>query len=372
MDLPPFLLDHWLSKYDFATPPIAFNLASSTGPRWSVDELTELGGAPLDIARTVLSYAPPAGDRALREAVAALHAVDPDWVVMTTGASEALSILLCLEQRHAANLVIPDPGYPAYAAMARAWRWGVRQYPLAREAGFTQRRETVLNAADADTAMAIVNTPHNPTGSVMEAGELAGLADALAARGAPLVVDEVYHPLYFGAPLPSAAGVENVIVISDMSKALSLPGLRTGWIIDRDAARRGRIIDARSYFTISGSPLLERLAAHALRHADALLDRLRMVAGGNLDRLDAMIMRSEGVLSWSRPRGGTTSFPWFSDGRDSRRFCEALADAGVLVAPGDCFGHPSHMRVGFAQQAEGFEAAIMRFAETVAVCKSVA
>ena len=71
------------------------------------------------------------------------------------------------------------------------------------------------------------------------------------------------------------------------------------------------------------------------------------------------------ALAWVRPSGGTTAFPWLVDGQDSRPLCEALAKQGVLLAPGDCFGHPDHMRIGFAQQAEGFEVALARFGETL-------
>lgn len=365
MDLPPFLLDHWIAKHDFAEPPIAFNLASSTGPRWSVEDLMRLGGAELDLASIVLSYAPSEGSRQLREAVAGFHGVDPDWVVMTTGASEALLAFLCLSARAGGNVVIPDPGYPAYAAMADVARLGLRSYVLSAEAGFTQDADTVLKAVDRDTVAVIVNTPHNPTGSVFPTEELSRLAANLAERGVPLVVDEVYHPLYFGTKLPSAAGMDGVIVVSDLSKAMSLPGLRTGWIIDRDDTRRNRIVDARSYFTICSSPLLEMLAAHALRHRDHILGRLHSVAAKNIDLLEALIAGADGVVSWSRPCGGTTSFPWFTDERDSRPFCEALAGRGVLVAPGDCFGHPHHMRIGFAQQEDRFDVAIERIGEVV-------
>ena len=363
MDLPPFLLDHWLSRFDFAQPPIAYNLASSTGPRWSVEDLIRLGGSPLDIGQTVMAYAPPEGSRALREAVAAFHDVDPDWVVLTTGASEALSILLCLATRPRGNIVIPDPAYPAYAAMAQAWNLDIRSYALSANAGFAQDPEAMLEAVTDDTVALIVNTPHNPTGAIMETDALARLAGLLAERNVRLIVDEVYHPLYFGAPLPSSASVPNVIVISDMSKALSLPGLRTGWVIERDAARRAKIIDARSYFTISGSPLLEQLAAHALTHRECILNHLHEVANANIVRLERLIAGSGGILSWTRPRGGTTCFPHFTDRRDSRRFCEELAAAGILLAPGDCVGHPSHMRIGFAQQAEGFDVAADRITE---------
>lgn len=357
MHLPPFLLDHWIGAYDFADPPIAYNLASSTGPRWTVAELCRLGGEAPDLGASLLSYAPSEGGRSVREAVAAFHGVDPDWVVMTTGASEALSVFLCLCERAGGNLVMPDPAYPAYEAFAQVWRLGVRKYTLAQAQQFAQRADTVLAAVNAETVAVFVNTPHNPTGSVMAAAEIARLAAALAARGVPLIVDEVYHPLYFGEPQPSAAGIENVLVVSDLSKAMSLPGLRTGWIIDRDAARRRLLVDARSYFTISSSPQLELLAAHALRQRAHILGRLQAVAAKNIDLLDGVIAGSAGVLEWARPQGGTTSFPWFADGRDSRPFCEALARRGVLVAPGDCFGKPHHVRIGFAQQAHGFEAA---------------
>ncbi|MFB0873933.1 MULTISPECIES: aminotransferase class I/II-fold pyridoxal phosphate-dependent enzyme [unclassified Sphingobium] len=360
--LPPFALDHWLSTHDFATPPIAYNLASSTGPRWSVAEIAELGGALPDLSDTVLSYAPPQGSAPLLQAIAAFHGADPDHVVATTGASEALSILFCLAAQSGANIVMPNPGYPAYEAVAQAWGLATRSYRLDRADGFAQRAEAILAEVDAGTRLVIVNTPHNPTGAVMPHDELVALAAALADRGVPLLVDEVYHPLYFGAPQLSAAGIPNVIVTSDLSKALSLPGLRTGWLIDADAERRARITDARSYFTISASPLLERLATHALTHASVILDRLEGVAGANITLLDRLVAGSRGKLAWVRPEGGTTAFPWLADGRDSRSFCQTLAGAGVLLAPGDCFGHPAHMRLGFAQQAEGFDVAVGRIA----------
>lgn len=364
--LPPFALDHWLSAHDFATPPIAYNLASSTGPRWSVGQIAALGDAPLDLDETVLSYAPPQGSASLRRTIAAFHGVDPDHVVATTGSSEALSILLCLAAEPGANIVLPDPGYPAYEAVAQAWGLAGRPYRLERGDGFAQRAEAILARVDAGTRLVIVNTPHNPTGAVMPRGEIEALAAALADRGVPLIVDEVYHPLYFGEPQPSAAGIPNMIVTSDLSKALSLPGLRTGWLIDGDAERRARIIDARSYFTISASPLLERLATHALSHAAAILDRLEAVAGVNIALLDGLVAGSQGRIAWVRPEGGTTAFPWLADGRDSRPLCQALAGAGVLLAPGDCFGHPAHMRLGFAQQAEGFDVAVGQIALALA------
>lgn len=347
MHLPPFKLDHWLSKARFATPPILYDLAASTGPKWTVRELLALGeGASLD--DTILGYSSPEGSRPLRDAIGAFLGVDPDWVVVTLGASEAYSILLCMAARPGANVVLPHPGYPAFDPMAGVWGLDVRHVRLSREHGFRQRAEDVLKAVDDKTVLALVNTPHNPAGTIMPREEIEDLAAGLQRKGASLIVDEVYHPLYFGEPQVSAASIPNVNVMGDMSKALSLAGLRLGWLVERDAERRERMIDARGYFTISSSPLLERLAVHAFANREVLLSRLHAVASENLAALSDFMERVSDMLAWAKPEGGTVCFPWFRDGRDSRPFCEALAANGVLVAPGDCFGMPVHMRLGFA------------------------
>lgn len=96
MELAPFLLDQWLAECAFRTPPVRYDLGSSTGPLWTLAELQRLPNGSLDLDSIALGYAPPDGALALREAIAAFHGVDPDWVVVTTGASEALSILFCL------------------------------------------------------------------------------------------------------------------------------------------------------------------------------------------------------------------------------------------------------------------------------------
>jgi aspartate/methionine/tyrosine aminotransferase len=71
------------------------------------------------------------------------------------------------------------------------------------------------------------------------------------------------------------------------------------------------------------------------------------------------------VLAFPAPAGGTTCFPYLRDGRDARPLCAALAKAGVLVAPGDCFDMPAHMRIGFGAQREGYAQALEVFGEVI-------
>jgi aspartate/methionine/tyrosine aminotransferase len=365
MKVPPFKLDAWLAAHEFATPPIRHNLASSTGPAWTLGELLALG-AGLDIGDVRLSYAPPQGSKLLRERIAALHGVDPDHVLVMTGASEALLALTCFAAAPGASIVLPRPTYPALPVLARAWGLQVREYALRPESGFAQTAEAVLGAVDSSTRLVFVNTPHNPTGSVMPGNEQRRLAERLQERGIPLISDEVYHPLYHGAPVASAASLSNAIVLGDFAKALSIPGLRIGWLIDADRERRAALLDLRSYFTISGSPLTEAVGAHVLAHADQVLARLRTVSERNLGLLTGFMHEHRAALGWTPPAGGTTCFPWLRDGRDARPMCEALAKAGVLAAPGDCFDMPEHFRVGIGAVTEGYQEALDIFRAVLA------
>lgn len=370
MKLPQFLLDHWLAAHEFADPPIRYNLASSTGPQWTLGDVIALGGegARQNFDSLKLSYVPPQGGVRLRERIAALHGVSADEVLVMTGASEALMALICHFAGEGGNLVLPQPCYPAVPVLARAWGLGVRQYALDPSNGFAQTAELILAAVDTGTRAVFVNSPHNPTGSVMPAAEQGKLAAALAVKGIPLIVDEVYHPLYFSGEVPTATGLDNTIVLGDFAKALSLPGLRIGWLIDRDRDRdrREALIVARSYFTISGSPLTEAVGALALEHAATIWGKLRQVATGNLALLTSFMASHHELLEFSPPAGGTTCFPRLRDGRDARPLCEALARAGVLVAPGDCFDAPAHMRIGFGAQSEGYAEALRIFGEVLA------
>jgi aspartate/methionine/tyrosine aminotransferase len=252
MELPPFLLNDWLER----PRDLQFNLAGSAGPPWTMTELLRLGGGRLDLADLPLGYAPTAGAAALRAEIAAHHDVDPDWVVLTTGAAEALLLLLSSLAQPGGNVLLPMPAYPAFAGTARFVHLNPRFYPLSRDRGFGFDPAQVAAMADRQTVLTLANSPHNPSGAVLETADCVALAEALGEQGVPLLVDEVFHPIYFGEPRASAAGIDNVIVIGDMSKALSLPGLRSGWVIDANAERRESMIRARSYIAWSGSPVL--------------------------------------------------------------------------------------------------------------------
>jgi aspartate/methionine/tyrosine aminotransferase len=365
MKLSPFLLDIWLEQKFAADSPIEFDLASSTGPVWTMRELLALGdaGDQERLLDTSLIYTSPTGTAELRQEIAALQNVDLSEVQVVTGAAEALLMLFFLEAEPGVNVVLPNPGFPTNTAVPESLHMEMRYYTLRPENQFRIDLDEIRRLVDRNTRILLVNSPHNPTGAVLSGGEMESLHNFCVERGIQFVSDEVYHPVYHGEAMQSASRLPHATVLGDFSKALCLSGLRVGWIIERDAERRKRYMNARAYFTVSNTAVSERLAALALRHRETIYGRARKVAAANLALLDPIMKEHSDLLRWVRPRGGMTVFPWLASGADAREFCRRLAKRGVLIAPGECFGMPAHFRLGFAATGPRFPLALERFAE---------
>jgi aspartate/methionine/tyrosine aminotransferase len=362
-----FLLDEWLERHKHAG--IRHDLASSTGPSWTLQELVAWAGEDerRELLEGPLVYCPAPGTDALRSGIAALHGVRPEEVLVTTGAAEALLILFFDAAAPGANVVVSAPGFPPTWTIPAALGLEVRSYRLRPENAYRIDLDEVRRLVDARTRLLLVTSPHNPTGAVLEEGELKELAGIAASAGALLVADEVYHPIYLGAGAQGSALRHGAVVVSDFSKAVCLSGLRLGYIVDRDPARLGRWLTARMHFTISSSSLGEALGVFGLRHREAILARARGRVSANAAAFARALERLRGLVEWVPPQGGTTAFPWLAFAEDSRPFAEALAAEGVLVVPGDCFSAPRHFRVGlgatdhFETALETLERVVRRF-----------
>jgi len=364
MQLKPFLLDMWLDTYEHG---IDFNLAASTGPAWTLKEILSLAN---DEERErflthKIVYSRPAGADSLRSAIAEMYGVEAEAVQVVTGASEALLILMWLAAEPGANVVLPRPGFTTFSALPDSLRLETRYYAIRKEDGFRFDVEEIKRLADQHTKLILINSPHNPTGSTISDGELDNLHEFASSRGIQLVSDEVYHPIFHGQPTKSAARLLHATVIHDFSKAFPLSGARTGWMIEQDPKRRKDYWTARSYFSITNNTAGEFLAELAMRHRDAVLGKTQKVASENLRHLDRFMSEHQDTIAWIPPRGGMTAFPWLVSGKDSRPFCRAAAEQGILLAPGDCFDAPPHFRLGFAATTDTFPDALGRLGEFV-------
>jgi len=237
MQLKPFLLDAWLDQYEH---DIEFNLAASTGPAWTVNDILALADDETRhrFLNHNLVYSRPAGADSLREAIAEMQRVPVEAVQVMTGASEALVALMWLAAEPGANVILPLPGFTTFSALPESLGLETRFYRVRRENGFRIDPDEIKRLADSKTKLILINSPHNPTGATIGDGEMEALHDFTAERGIQLVSDEVYHPIYHGRQTKSAARLPHATVISDLSKAFSIPGVRTGWMIEHDAQRR--------------------------------------------------------------------------------------------------------------------------------------
>jgi aspartate/methionine/tyrosine aminotransferase len=364
MQLKPFLLDLWLDNYEHG---IEFNLAASTGPSWTLNEILSLGNDEERerFLNQKVVYGRPAGADGLRTAIAEMYGLDADAVQVVTGASEALLILMWRAAEPGANVILPQPGFTTFSALPESLRLETRHYAIRKENDFRFDVEEIKKLADRNTKLILINSPHNPTGATISDAELDSLHEFASHRGIQLVSDEVYHPIFHGQATQSAARLPHATVIHDFSKAFPLSGIRTGWMIEHDPKRRKEYWNARAYFSITNNAAGEFLAELAMRHRDVVLGRTQKVASENLQQLGRFMAEHQETIGWIPPRGGMTVFPWLVSGEDSRAFCQAAAERGILLAPGDCFDAPSHFRLGFAAIADILPEALGRLGEFV-------
>jgi aspartate/methionine/tyrosine aminotransferase len=360
VQLKPFLLDLWLDQYEHG---IEFNLGASTGPTWTVNDILVLADDETRhrFLNHKLVYSHPAGADSLRGAIAEMQQVPVEAVQIVTGAAEAILALMWLAAESGANVIIPLPGFTTFSALPQSLGLETRFYHVRRENGFRIDLDEIKRLADSRTKLILVNSPHNPTGATISDSEMEALHDFTAERGIQLVSDEVYHPMYHGTQTKSAARLPHATVISDLSKAFSIPGVRTGWMIEHDAKRRQQYWTARAYFSVSNTTTGEILSEIAIRKRDVVLGKAQETATRNLKLLERFMADHRDVLGWIPPQGGMTAFPWLVSGEDARPFCQAAAEHGILLAPGDCFDVPSHFRLGFAAAGNEFPKALERF-----------
>jgi aspartate/methionine/tyrosine aminotransferase len=362
MRLKPFLLDMWLDAYEH---DIEFNLASSTGPSWTVNGLLALAGEEerQRFLNHEVVYGRPAGSDGLRAAIAEMQGVGVECVQIVTGASEALLILTWLAAEPGGNVILPRPGFATFSALPESLGLETRFYGIRKENAFRIDVEEIKKLADARTKLILLNSPHHPTGATVSDAEMENLHEFTSGRGIQLVSDEVQHPIYHGRETKSAARLPQATVVHDFSKAFPLAGARVGWMIEHDPKRRQQYWNARAYFSVSNNTGGEILAEIAMRKRDIVLQKTQEVATRNLERLDCFMAEHREILNWIRPRGGMTAFPWLVHTENARPFCQAAAQRGILLAPGDCFDVPSHFRLGFAASGEEFPRALDRLGE---------
>jgi aspartate/methionine/tyrosine aminotransferase len=370
--LPSFELEDFFRRFAFT--PKMVNLSPSNPISPTVGEVFELCGLPLSSLQTLsLDYSQTAGAWTLRQAVAALYDdVDAEQVVVTSGAVEAITLVLEALVEPGTRVVLESPIYGSYEPLLHLLGAEVTLYELVADNAYDydfDRLEQLVRSTNSE--LLIVNPYNNPTGrGLASASSLVTLSELSARTSCKVVCDEVFrHATLDGAPLPSLLDTApDAIAIGDMTKAWGLGGLRIGWLACRDATVVERTLSTRDYTTNSNSIVSEQLAEHALSVRGSLLDAALCKARSALSDLDSFIDDSRGSLSWYPPVGGYCG--WVEVNVDSAvpvpELCARLAETrDYLLLPGAVFGPgwARFVRVGLAAGGTQLVAGLGAFLE---------
>ena len=356
-----------------STRPSTLGVIAAGAISLAMGEPSEGTPAPVvDAAVTALQnartrYSPLTGSPPLRERIArhleARHAATftPEQVVCTHGASAGLAAAVLATVGPSDRVVIPEPTYSLYADHV-ALAGGEIVWVANRPDGSVDVPR--VRAALTDARMLILCSPGNPTGAVVDRGDLERLSEATAASGAFLMCDEAYADIVFDdAPFFSSLDLAergHVICAQTFSKTYAMTGWRLGYVVaePRIAAAVNLV-----HRTIVGAlnTFVQDAGAVAL---DTPLDDLRALATSYRERRDMVVAALSGLpgVTVAPPRGAFYAFVRVDSGSTSDELVARFAEAGVLVRSGREFGPSGEgaFRISFATGVDDLREGLAR------------
>jgi N-succinyldiaminopimelate aminotransferase len=326
-------------------------------------------------------YPPGPGVPELRQSIAEHQrrfyglGLDPETeVLVTAGATEAVAAALLALVEPGDEVVAFEPYYDSYAACV-ALAGGVRVPVTLRPPAFRPDLDALRTAITPRTRLILLNSPHNPTGSVFTRDELAVIADLARERDLLVVADEVYeHIVYTGehVPIGSLPGMrERTVSISSAGKTFSFTGWKIGWVT-ASAELVAAVRAVKQFLTfVSGGPF-QYAIAEALRMPDeyfawmtADLRRKRDLLCAGLSEVGFLVYPPDGTYFV------TTDIGQFGDA-DGVQFCRSLPhQAGVVAIPSavlydDPEAGRTQVRFAFCKRPEVLQDALARLGKWAA------
>jgi aspartate/methionine/tyrosine aminotransferase len=354
MKIPPFALERYFAKYEFSA---SYLLSCSDCEALTLSELLAMADPP-SLAlweQLSLGYTESLGHPLLREEAARLYKnIQPEEVLVITpeeGIFNAMNVIL----EPGDHVICTFPGYQSLYEIALSLGCQVTRWTPDEAHGWKFNLEDLRTSIQPNTRLIVVNFPHNPTGSQMNASDFAEILRLASEKGIFVFSDEMYRFLEYqdADRLDSASDLyENAVSLFGMSKTFSLAGLRIGWLTSRNKDLLRKMAVFKDYTTICSSAPSEILAIMALRVKNEIIHRNLAIIQTNLRLLDQFFERHVGIFTWNKPKAGTIAFPRLLLPQDINEFCVDLVNKkGVMLLPGAVFGYAgNHCRVGFGRR----------------------
>lgn len=323
------------------------------------------------IAGGRIFYTPALGLPELREAVSRFYreryAVDVPAarIAITAGASGALTLALACLVEPGSEWLLTDPGYPCNRHFVRAFEGTPVGIPVDAESNFQPTTEHLDRYWNARTGGALFASPANPTGTMLDAGAIASIADFIRARDGQLIIDEIYHGLTYEGDAPTAlAAGDDIFIVQSFSKYFQMTGWRLGWLVVPERFVRDVEKLAQNLFISPSTPAQLAALAAFVPDTVAILEQRRAEFRQRRDFL-APALESLGFRLSARPQG---AFYIYADCSaltdDSERFARDLLEAaGVAVTPGldfGCHAPRRHLRFAYTTDIVRLDEAVSR------------
>jgi aspartate/methionine/tyrosine aminotransferase len=310
------------------------------------------------VARGVAPYSPNMGLMGLREAVAARYGCDAAQVMITCGVQEALAVALLGLVEPGDEVLVPEPGFPAYPNLVRMA--GGVPVPYALEAGTWALDVAAVEAAMTPrTRVLLLNSPGNPTGAVAGEEALRAVLDLCRARDVAWVSDEIYEDYIWEgehrSPGHYAEHVASGVRCGGLSKSQHMMGWRVGWLLGPAGLMEGLRPLHQHLVTCAPEPVQRAAQVAVTRHDELFAPTRRVFARRRQVALDG-VAQMAGVGLAAAPAGAFYLFV------DVRRFIprqgSSLTLARAILDEVDVITIPG---VGFGQAGEGY----LRLAYTI-------
>lgn len=333
------------------------------------------------IATGQTRYNPPSGLLALRQALAQDAGrrrgveFDPEQVIVAPGAKPLLLLPMLALVEAGDEVIYPDPGFPSYeAAIGLAGATPVA-VPLVAERSFDLDLEALRDRLSPRTRMIILNSPGNPTGSILSGESLTCVAEMAHRNDLWILTDEIYSRLVYEGPATSILSVpgmaERTILADGFSKTYGMTGWRLGFgIMPLPLARKMDLLLTHSVGCTATFTQFAGLEAvlGPQEQVEAVVDEFR----GRRDLIVEGLNAIPGMRC-PMPRGAFYAFPNIrAFGLSSNDLADYLLDkAGVAVLPGTSFGRngEGHLRLSYANSADNIRRALERMADALAALK---
>ncbi|BDG09837.1 pyridoxal phosphate-dependent aminotransferase [Anaeromyxobacter paludicola] len=322
-------------------------------------------------AKGSVPYTQALGLPALREAIARFYAeryhveVAPERIVVTAGASGALLLAMGVLVNPGEEVLMADPCYPCNRQFIRVMGGEPRCLPVGPETRWQPTAELLGRHWGERTAAALVASPANPTGTMIDHAELGRIAALVEARGGVLVVDEIYHGLTYGLDARTALALsDRVFVVNSFSKYFDMTGWRLGWLVAPPEYVR-ELEKLQQNLFICPSTVAQQAALAAFEPATIdLLEGRRREFQARRDFLLPALRE----LGFGLPVVPEGAFYLYADcarfSSDSFAFAlEILERAGVALTPGRDFGQhlpERHLRIAYTTSRPNLELAVER------------